>query len=341
MQKRFRHKDFIRSLYAYLGGNNKPKKAKVTNARTSYRNVDESSFDTDFGSGFAQVTGPTSRREFEVSSRLNPSLAGAIDPAGQGLQANAEYLARDPEQRVDYLRSGNDPYYNILQENADRNRRDLIGRAEVNSYLGGRSNSTSMGAALGQIYNDDILRQNQILLSALDYGNQTARNDIATQLGLVSGLNQLVTPLGAAASAQLQTALNARDRVSLANAGAKNAAELQYASDYNRYQASQPSLAGNLIGTGISALGLLPGAGSVAGLFNGGAQGGGGSGGIVQLPLPGGGYANDYNPGGSMYGGPYVPPANPITPLSYGGSFFSPQGISQGAALQGLELGIA
>lgn len=300
------------ALLAYKGSS-KPKKAKVVPTPSSYASVDNASFATDFGKGQSGlVTDPNdaSKKVYQTTANLSPELKTAADTATTGLTSNLAYLQTDPQQRVSSLLAGEVPMYNALKEQSDRATAEAVGRQRVNAQLGGLSNSTTLGAALGRIANDDILRQNTMLTQGLDWGNTQARTDAALGLNTLTGLNNLVTPLGAAAASQLQTAKSSQDAAAAATAAAQNTANLEYTKALNAYnQANQTnwgSLGGAIGGslalaaapfTGGASLALMP---ALAGIGSGIGSGiGGGSGSSAS----GGGSYGDLSALSSLFKG--------------------------------------
>lgn len=275
-----------RQFYAYKG-DKKPKKAEVVSTPSSYAGVNDASFATDFGSGSSGlVTNDNGSKTYSTTAKLSQPLADVAGTAGQGLMSNMQYLQADPTQQVDRMRQGTDPYYNVLKETMQRERDAAVGRQLVDAQQGGLTNSTTLGSALGKIANEDILRQNQALLQALDYGNQNARANAQFGLGTITGLNSLVTPLGSAAAAQLQSAKASQDAAAAATAKAQNDANTEYTAAMNAYRAnsgvdwgSVGGLAGGLLG-GTAGFFLGGPAGALTGYGLGSGVGGGIGGGI-------------------------------------------------------------
>ena len=319
---------FARALWAYKG-DDKPKKAKVTPITSGYDGVKTGSFSTDFGSGQSSLVGEGANKRFETTAMLSPELAGVAGTAGRTLQGNLQYLQTDPAERVAAMQAGEVPIYNVMAEQADRARAEAVGRQQVDAQTGGLTNSTTMGSALGRIANDDILRRNQILQAALEFGNQSARADAQLGLGSLTGLNSLVTPYGAAAASQLQTARGSQDAAAAATAQARNQAEMNYVSSMNSYNANQPGVDWGSVG------GLAGGAAAlIAAPFTAGASlaylplamGGGAALGGVANSFTGssGGTAGPYGGGGG--GGGYTPYLPPGGQSYFGG--FQPSGYS-------------
>lgn len=315
-------KSFVRALYAYKGPA-KPTKAEVKPTKSSYGGVDSSSFSTDFGSGFSGLTAnpndPSGKsKTYQTTASLSPELAQIGQTAGGMLGNNLSYLQRDPEQRVSWLTGGNDPMYNVFNEQSKRATQDAIGRQLVNAQQGGITNSTTLGSALGRIGNDDILRRNQILQSTLDYNNNNARADAQLGMGTISGLNGLMTPYGSAAASQLQTAMGSQDQAHAATAAAQNAEAQRYAAamdQYNAAKAAQP-FGGALgaYGSFIDPLGFSVNPGKALGSF---AQiAGTALGGFGGLGALGAGSAGGVLPG-------ILGSSGPMLPSPFGHSYFN------------------
>lgn len=272
-----------------MSGGAKPKKAKVTPAKSAYGKINEASFEGPFGGATSQLTPYTytdpltgknsTRTKVDTNLSLSQPLQQAGDTAATGLNNNLAYLQRDPNQRIDYLRSGQDPTFAITNELAQRKYDQDLGRLRLNAQQTGSSNSTAAGAAYGQLMRDKGLVDNQNLLAALNYGNENARADAGLNLGTIGGLAQLVYPLGSAANAQLNTGLGSLDRAAAANAQAMNQASLQYAAEDNAYRQRQQAALWSAIGGTLSG-GLSGGfsayGGSLSGQPSGGGQSGGG-----------------------------------------------------------------
>jgi hypothetical protein len=192
----------------------------------------------------------------------------------------------------------------------------MWGRSLVDSYGTGTGNSTTAGAAQGMIMNDAILRGNQNLLSAIDFSNQTGRANLGANLDTMGSIANLLYPMGAAANANLMTALGSRDNFAMANAQAENAANLQYSQAMQAYNQQKQSGLGSLIGGGIGLLaapftgGMSLGktAQSLGSVLGGSPSFGGG----LMPTAQSGGYFNPgayfaKQAGSSLYGGLEIP----------------------------------
>lgn len=227
-------------LYAYKGGE-KPKRQNVYSTPTEYDNVTSSSFGGPFGSGSSTLNKGTG--SIDSTATLSPELQNSANLAQSGLTSNLGYINRNPQEQVNFATGGQDPYYNVLAEQAKQSFDNNLGQLRLQAFKGGGLNSTAAGAAYGNLAYNKNLYDNQILQSALQYGNQQATQNANTNLGAIGGLAQLVYPLESAANAQLNTSLQANDRADATTTQAKNAAEAQYhqaMAQYEAQKASQP-----------------------------------------------------------------------------------------------------
>lgn len=256
------------------------KKKKTTVPMPYGNNFHSATFSSDFGRGAANFDPATG--QIKTNSRLTDTLRGAGLEAQRGLKGSLGYLEQTPTQH--YANIGADPYYQILDEQTKRSLDDLTARGKVDAYSTGNTNSTAYGGLLGSIYNDNALRRNQNVLSAIDFGNNTARTNAATQLGSIQGLAGLVNPLASQANAQLNQGILGNQSASQFNAGQNAQANQQSAGMW-----------GNLTNAGLTMMGLpfLSRGGTAAG---GAASLGGGAslGGYLSGPSAGG-YTNWLN----------------------------------------------
>lgn len=243
-----------------MGGGAKPKKAKTVPTKSAYSNVDEANFSGPYGGATSTITPyvdtstgkRVNRTKIDTEFSLNPELQRASDTATTGLNANLGYLQRDPNARLDYLRSGQDPYYSLLNEQAQRQYDQNLGRLKINAGDAGAGNSTAAGAAYGTLMRDKQLMDNQNLLAGLNFGNENARADAQLNLGAIGNFANLVYPLGSAANAQLNTGLSDQSSAASQTAAARNAAEMQYAQAMNQYRQQQQSAMWSAIGAAFS-----------------------------------------------------------------------------------------
>lgn len=220
-------------LYAYKGPP-KPKKAKVEATPTAYDNVSSSSFSGPFGSGSSTLNKGTG--SIDSTATLSPELQNSANLAQSGLSSNLAYINRNPQEQVNFATGGQDPYYNVLSEQANQAFDSNLGRLRLQAFKGGGLNSTAAGGAYGNLAYNKNLYDNQILLSALQHGNQQATQNAQTNLGAIGGLAQLVYPLSSAANAQLNTALQSKDRAAATTVAARNQAEALYNQQMMQYE---------------------------------------------------------------------------------------------------------
>ena len=223
--------NFARLLYAYIGGKPKPEHAKVTRAATSYDDVTGSTFSSDFGSG----TSTKQNGQLTTTSKLGDFLQPSAQTAGQGLNSNLAYLNKSPSEQASNALAGNDPYYNVLKEQLDRNTRASLGRLAVDSQGTGTANSTTAGAGQAGILNNAILNSNTNLMNALNFGNQTATNNVGTNLNAIGSLANLTVPLGTAANQNLLSAFNNKDASTATYTQGLNNEALRYAQAMDQY----------------------------------------------------------------------------------------------------------
>lgn len=276
---------FSTSVFWAYKGPPEPKKAKVQATPSQYSGVTNSSFSGPFGSGTSTLNKATN--SIDATATLSPELQNSANLAQSGLTNNLAYINRNPEQQVNFATSGQDPYYNVLAEQANQAFDSNLGRLRLQAFKGGGLNSTAAGGAYGNLAHNKNLYDNQILLNALQYGNQNALQGAQANLGAIGGLAQLVYPLQSAANAQLNTALQSKDRADAATVAARNQAEANYAQAMNEYSATKNAGMGSGIGsmvgaglaigaapfTGGASLALLPAAMSLGGKAGGMIQG--------------------------------------------------------------------
>lgn len=240
-------------LMAYKGA--KPAKAKVSPTVSGYQDVSGSSFNGPFGSGsssFGAADPVTGKKQIDTSMSLSAPLQQAGNTASTGLNDNLAYLQRDPTEQVNHLTSGQDPLYNVLHEQSQRAYDQNLGRLHLDAQQAGGSNSTAAGAAYGRLMGDKGLIDNQNLYQGLSYGNQTATQNAGTNLGAIGNLAQLTYPLGSAANAQLNTAVQGQDRAQAATAQSQNTAENNYTASNNQYNQQKQAALWSAIGGTLS-----------------------------------------------------------------------------------------
>ncbi len=228
-----------------MSSGKKPKKVKAPQVTSAYNGVTTANYGSDFGGATSTKDGNALNTTTTLSSGLQP----ASQAAQSGLGASLGYLNRSPADQYAYATSGQDPYYNVLSINADRALANSTGQAALAARRLGGTNSTAYGSALGTVASNDALQRNQNLLAALQYGNQTARDNAATQLGTIGGLAQLTYPLATAANNNLLTAFNQQDATAEANAARQMEANKINTAALNAYNQQQSAMWGNAIGT--------------------------------------------------------------------------------------------
>lgn len=302
---------FAAKFYAYdPGGTPKPKKQEVAKTSSVFKRTNETGFNSDFGNASTTMTPymytdpltgqQTQQHRLETTTSLPEDLKQARTAAGTGLNSNLGFLQMNPNEQYDYMRAGNDPMYNLLSDQTQRNTDKALGRSLVNSRGLGTQNSTTAGAAQAGILNDSLLRANNDLLQAFTFGNENSRANLGANLNTLGSLANLVYPLGSASNANFMQAMASRDAASASTAAAQNAANMQYAQAMNQYNQQKSAGLGNMIGGGIGALGSLALApftggmslmampGALSGMFSGGGGGGG-----SYTPMPSYGFANN------------------------------------------------
>lgn len=248
-------KPFSRNFIAVLAAYKTPKppapKASPT-ATSSYNNVNDSTDTSDFGTSSTRLqpytytdplTGKTStKNQLATTSTLSPDLQPIKTTAETGLGNNLSYLNGNPQQQASNALAGNDPYYNVLQDQEKKAESQAGGALALKAQGTGNLNSTTYGSALGTFNSDAQQRNNQNLLGALQYGNQVATGNVGTNAGVLAGLNGLTSPLGTATAATLQNGLNQNNQVALANAQiqqANTAAQNAYQQQLYQYKQNQ------------------------------------------------------------------------------------------------------
>lgn len=280
----FRASNFIKNLYAYKGS--KPEKVEPQPAKSSMAGVKSSEFNTDFGSAVSSK----SKGKITTTSTLAPDLQVANKAASTGLGNNLAYLEQDPTQRFSMMESGDDPVFNLMEIQRNKAENQAAGRMALRAQGTGNLNSTSYGGALGAIDNESQTRRLQNILSTLQYGNETARGNAATQMGAIQGLAGLAYPLASGANNSLFTALNAQDRVALANAQQAFEAEQINTQAMNQYNQANRSALGSVLGSTLGVTGsiLAPSFG-MAPMTSNPMMSSGGGGGLMSSVGSGGG----------------------------------------------------
>ncbi len=232
-------------------------KAQAAKYTSPYANTHETSFGSDFGTGTSSINPQTGL--MTTTSSLSPQLKSVADQAGQGLGSSLGYLNQNPQESYANMAAGHDPYYNTLQINNQRILNDQQSQARMLGQQTGMTNSTTMGSELGRISNDDNLRQQNNMATAMQFGNDQARQNASTQMGSISGLANLSYPLASAANSNLTTALGATDAQNQFNAGNQQAMAINNQQQQIAAQQRQSAMIGNLINTGATVAGGMYG----------------------------------------------------------------------------------
>lgn len=250
-------KRFDALLLAYHTSSPKPKKVTYHPAQSEYNGMNEADYNSDFGSGNSRkesYTDPTTGQQqtrIVTSSSLAPNLQGSQQSAASGLQSNLDYLRQSPDQRIASITSGNDPVFAALEVQRQKAEDQAAGRAALRAQGTGNLNSTAYGSTLSGIDNESQNRRLQDMVTALQYGNDTATQGVNTNMGVQSGLAGLVYPLESAAGSTLQTGLNANNQIGLTNAQQQLAADQYNAQKMDAYNQQQYN---NSLMSGLSTL---------------------------------------------------------------------------------------
>jgi hypothetical protein len=164
-----------------------------------------------------------------------------------GLNTSLGQLAKSPQDAYAGMVAGNDPYYNVLQQNNARVLKDQQAQAALYGQQTGLTNSTTLGSEMGRIQNDDNLRQQNNLASALTFGSDQARQNAATQQGTLTSLANLSYPLASGANSNLTTGLGAQDAASQFNTGNQQQVNLANQQAQIQANAQRSAMIGNLI----------------------------------------------------------------------------------------------
>lgn len=241
-----------------FGGSSKPPEYK---APTTYLGrlgrVESTSPFADSRTAFLNIPGAKAKNNIRMvtSSRPTPLLKEGINLGGNLMNANLGYLNQTPDQRFASITGGNDLYYNVLADQLASAEQKALGRAAVQGQSRGMSNSTTQGAAIANIMDDRLKREREAQLAAFNLGQQTATGNVSTGLGVLSGINNIVTPQAQATAAQLGQLRSVGEQINMQNA------QREYESAMARYQADQVnsgwggsigSLAGSALGLGLA-----------------------------------------------------------------------------------------
>lgn len=221
------------------GGGKKPPKLKIPASPFS------TLLRTDISGPFAtarsrikRISPQTRATEVVTTSGLTPELQGAAASAQRGLAGSLGYLEQDPSQRFQSITGGSDIYYNALADQLRRQEELALGRAAAFGQSRGLANSTLQGSALAEIFDDRLKRERDAQLAAFNLGTQMATQNVGTNLGAISGLNNLVSPLAQLASSQVIQGRQFGDQF------AAQKARAEYQSDLNRFNFDQQRRSG-------------------------------------------------------------------------------------------------
>lgn len=217
-------------------------KPKVEKADSAYKGVNNYSVNMD---GLATASANKAGKSLVYTSALSAPLQGLQTTGQQGLQASADWLARDPSQQLADLGAGKNEYYNLAQDQAQKQYAAQMSALTSQLSRRGGQNSTTLGSAYGQLADQQLQRDMALRTQALDYLNQRANQSATTQgniLQMLAGFQQYPLTLGQQGQ---QAGFASQDAAALANAQAQNAANMA------RYQ-QMGSIGGNLIGAGLT-----------------------------------------------------------------------------------------
>lgn len=313
-----------------FGRGSKPEAPELKIPSSPFSRLNVVDFNSPFAGSRSEINrspiGKKSNR-IETNTELSQPLQQAAQSAQQGFGAGLSYLAADPSQRFAEISGGQDLYYNVLADQLASAEKKALSRAAVQGQSRGLSDSTTQGAAIAGIMDDSLKREREAQLAAFNLGQQTATNQVGTNLGAISGLNSLAMPLGQLASSQLIQGRQFGDQYAANKAQAEyQAAMAQYQQDLKDYNSkagwggSLGSLAGAALAigaapfTGGASLAFLPAAASLGGGIGSFATGGSPQG-VGNILGPGLGSLGSL---GSSFGGTSVSAA------PSGGMGFSP-----------------
>lgn len=275
-----------------------PKNVQPSTAQSQFSGVNNYNIGLD---GFGNTSSQKSGDSLNTNTTLDQSIKPTYNNATAGLASNTGYLAQNPQQQIDALQQGQNPYYNALKAQNDLNYQTQLSQLQSRFSNNGLENSTALGGFLGQNALNANLADSQNQVSALTTQNQLANNNVA---GLGNVLNSIYGYEGnqnQQAQQGLLNSLTAQDANAQFNAG-----QIQNANQYNSQAgAARGGILGSSLGsaigaglslaaapfTGGSSLTLLP---ALAGA--GGAIGSGGQSQAPQLQNTQGLLGNYYNP---------------------------------------------
>jgi hypothetical protein len=259
-------------------GKPKAKKASFAPASSVFQGIDK--FNVELGGlGSANVT-RNPNQSIDMTGSLSSTLGQSRDLASEGLGNNLAFINRTPTQQLEDLSAGKNSFYNLQSELNKRLAETQLGQAQHRFSSNGLENSTVRGSFEGQLATDAALQDLATRQSALEFQGQQALQNIASQnqtLGNLATIQQI--PLQMAQQNAMQAFGNV-DQNSQFNSGQQNQVSMFNADAANKMamQAAQnrSALMGNLISAGaslaaipltggLSGLGALKGATSVAG----------------------------------------------------------------------------
>lgn len=285
----------------------KPPQPKIPSSPMS--SLTETSVTSPFATGLSQLQTTGGKTSINSSSTLVPELQQAAGTAMGGFNSGLSYLNLNPQERFNAITGGNDLYYNVLADQLAKAQDTALARAQTSARARGLTNASTTGGAIGSILNDSLRREREAQLASYNFGTQQATNQVGTNLGAISGLNQLSSPLAQLAGSQLISSRQFGDQY------AQQKAQAEYNAAMDAYKIQQQNA------------GWGSGLGSILGAGIGLATGGAGSALIPVLGGIGGGI------GGLATGGnganSFASAIGPMSQLGFGGLF---GGASQGFA---------
>lgn len=219
-----------------------PMGGKASKAQSGFAGVNSADYTTPFGYGVAQYMPDQGR--YAMSAVLKPELYKAQGLAEIGLNNNLEYLNKNPNELFSYAKDS--PFYASLQRENTAAYDRAMADAAINLNRGGIINSTSAGTLAAQIAAERGKSDVDNITRAFQLMQETATGNVNTSQGVLANLANLIYPVGAAASANLNNAVAQSDQVAMFNAQ-------QEAQQRARNQASM----GSLIGAGLTGLGTI------------------------------------------------------------------------------------
>jgi len=196
----------------------------------------QSTFSHARGANGKTLRGPNSIALSTVT-RPKEFIQQGIDTAGNVMNQNLSYLQQDPNQRFASITGGNDLYYNVLADQLASAERQALGRAKLFGQSRGLTNSTTQGAAVGKIMDDSLKREREAQLAAFNLGQQTATGNVGTGLGVLSGINNIISPQATQTASMLGNLRTTGEQINQENA------MREYQSAMAQYQQQQANQA--------------------------------------------------------------------------------------------------